>query len=253
MPASSNDVRAVGRELAGAGDVGRGAGEVVLAPGERGRKIPGEGIGRDELERMIDLGARRGEIAERDLGAAAVEMDLAAQLLAEARAEQGRVEIGHRLGAVAVREPGIGGLDPEIGATRVVRGFRLARGLLEGGGGRRPALQRRQSEAEALPRRQPAALYAPGIGGVDRGFGVGADLVGAGAVARGERGLDGNAPRLRRGGRGGDARPPRRHRIGRGGQGGGLHRGQREEDHSDSIRVETVATSNARSDSRDRR
>ena len=198
-------VGAVGGERPRPGDVGAGAGEIVLAPGERRRKIPGEGIVGDEPERAVELAARGGRIAERDLGAGAVEMDLAAQLVGEVGGQQGGIERGQRPRALARRHPGIAGLDPEIGAAGVIGGFGLARRLLERGRRRPPALERGQSEAEALARGEAAAFAPPGVRRRHRALGVGADLRRAGAVAR----LDGPA---RRGG--GRAPPPARRRGG---------------------------------------
>ena len=132
-------------------------------------------LGTSWSARSISLRAAAG-IAERDLGAGAVEMDLAAQLVGEVGGQQGGVERGQRPRAVARRRARHCRPGPRNrrGARSFAR-FGLARRLLEGGRRRRPALERGESEAEALARGEAAALLAPGIGGGDRAFGIGAD------------------------------------------------------------------------------
>ena len=70
----------------------------------------------------------RPALADRDLGAGAIEMRLAAQLLAEIGRGQRRIQRLQRARRLAGGEPGIAGLDPEIGAARLACRLRLARG-----------------------------------------------------------------------------------------------------------------------------
>ena len=86
------EIRVAGVDLERSGDVGPAAAEIALATGERRREIPGEGVGRDELKRMIDVPASAGDVVERNERPSPVEMDLAAKLACKSGRSQGLVE-----------------------------------------------------------------------------------------------------------------------------------------------------------------
>ena len=180
MPASRSTSGSSGARRERPGDVGAGAGQIVLPPGERGGEIPGEGISGDQLQRAVDLGAGGGGVVRGHPDAGAIEMDLAPQFVRQVRGEQGRVEGPQRLRIVPRGEPGIAGLDPEIGAARFPRAFRLARRLFESDAGLGPAFERGQSEPEAGVGVDASTFASRRSAAPSRAFGIRADLLGAG-------------------------------------------------------------------------
>ena len=94
---------------------------IVLAPGERRREIPGERIGRHELERAVEI--RRGRRSAWPSATWARARSRCASprssWLEVGRGQRG-VERLQRARRLAGGEPGIAGLDPEIGAARLV-------------------------------------------------------------------------------------------------------------------------------------
>ena len=103
-------------------------------------------VGRDQLQRPVDL--RRGRRRHRSgatQSAGAVEMDLAAQGIGEVRRGERGVERLQRAGRIAGGEPGIAGLDPEIGAARILRALAPRA---------RPARRRSRPAASARARRE---------------------------------------------------------------------------------------------------
>ena len=135
---------------------------------------------------VIEIGAGARRVAERDQGAGPVQIDLALKLRRGDTGDQGLVERLTRLGGIAGGEPGVAGLDPEIGLPSILGKLGVHRRLLEGGGGRRPAAELRIGLPEALARIEAAALDPPGIGEIHRLFGRRGDG-GAAAFRRGRR------------------------------------------------------------------
>ncbi len=181
------DVGIVGRQRNRFRDILVGAGDPFLAQRKGGGEVPGEGIGGDELQPLIDIRAGRNEVAGRDGGARAVEMDFAAKLGSESGDGERGIERLSRFGRIARGEPAVPRLGPEIGAARILRGFRLGRRLLERRRRRRPAPERGVSKAEALARLDAAALEAPVAGRRDRLLGRGLDERGAASALGGAR------------------------------------------------------------------
>lgn len=167
-PGEEQDLGIVSGHLAGAGDVGAGAGDVVLAKRQRRRQVPGHRVARDELKRLVEILAGRGGIALGDQRSGAVEMDLAAKLGAQILARQRRIQGLKRARGVASGKPGIAGLDPEVGGAAVIDPLRLLGRLLVDRRGVGPLLERGISEADALAREQPAAGRLPAVGDLKR-------------------------------------------------------------------------------------
>jgi hypothetical protein len=122
-----------------------------------------------------------GEIVQRDIGAGAVEVDLAAKLGGEARRGKRGVQRAACLGGLAGGDPGIAALHPKIHAALVLAYFGLAGGILEHGGGCGPAPGRRISETEAMAGVEASALQPPFVGRGDAALGSGAGEGRAGA------------------------------------------------------------------------
>ncbi|QAY77002.1 DUF1311 domain-containing protein [Sphingosinicella sp. BN140058] len=214
-------------ELDRLGDILLRARQIVLAPRQGGGEIPGERIGGDQLQALVDVDAGADKITRLHGGTGTIEMHLAAQLGGKGRAGERRVQRLARIDALAGGEPGVAGLRPEIRAAQILGRFGLAcRGLHRRGGGI-PASGGRIGQAEAGPGIEAAALDPPLVGCGDRSLGRLLDQGGAFG-----RGLEGR------------------------GSGCGLHGGgESEQDgsHGLSRRVATVAISKAMSSGRDRR
>ena len=193
-------------------------------------KIPGEAVRGDELERAVDILAGAVGLAERDLGAGAVEMRLAAQRLArDSACGKSGVERLQRARGLAGGEPGIALLDAESGAGGIVPPPR-----------RRAPPAGRPSPPPAIAR----ARYKQGRGSAARRA--------APRPARPARHWRCPPPAAARCGR---ARCRRAAARCRSAESGGLDGGERQQgqNHKVSSRVETVAIRRAISWSRDRR
>jgi hypothetical protein len=211
----------VGSERQGLADILLGAAELLLPHSQRRGQIPGEGIGWNELQPLVDIGAGAGEIAGSDQGAGAVEMYLPPQFGRERGYRKRRIECAAGLGGVARRKPGIAGLHPIIRPACILGGLRLECRLLERRCRGRPPFQLRISEAEALASIKAASGAAPARRHLDRFLRIGFGQSRA-AFARGLR------------------------RLGNG-------KGQQERDHNASRSAATVRMRSAMSDSRDSR
>ena len=120
--------------------------------------------------------------------ARAIEPNLAAHLIGKRIAGEGRIERLDRARRLAGGQPGIARLDPEIGRARI-GGADLAGRLLIIFRRLAPPFERDIGKAHALARIDAAADDPPAAGGLQAGFGRGAHLIDAGAIARARLGV----------------------------------------------------------------